>query len=221
MSKKHGIKTDPANIPLEIKTVDVASLKPHPRNYVTHPDDQIEHLAESIREHGFYRNIIIAKDNTILAGHGVVQAAKKMGIKKIPVCQLDIAPDDPRAIKVIVGDNEIAHLREVDDRVFTDLLKEIKDFDVDGLLGTGFDEMMLSTLVLATRPEGEIPDMDASREWAGAGMPEHIDGQNTTRLMIYFKDEEKYDELIKLIGITKIAKNFRSKINTVWWPQED
>lgn len=52
--------------------IEIQTLKPHPRNYRTHPEDQIAHLIESISKHGFYRNVVIAKEGTILAGHGVV-----------------------------------------------------------------------------------------------------------------------------------------------------
>jgi ParB-like chromosome segregation protein Spo0J len=48
----------------------LTDLKPHPRNYRTHSDDQLKHLIQSIKEHGFYRNVVVIKDGTILAGHG-------------------------------------------------------------------------------------------------------------------------------------------------------
>jgi ParB-like chromosome segregation protein Spo0J len=70
---------------LRAEFVPLASLKPHPRNYRIHPDDQLEHIIKSIQEHGFYRNVVAARDGTILAGHGVVQAALKMGLKGVPV----------------------------------------------------------------------------------------------------------------------------------------
>src|SRR5258707_279190 len=100
--------------PVEI--VAVADLKPHPQNYREHPDDELEHIVESIRANGFYRNVVVARDNTLLAGHGVVQAAKKLGKTEIPVLRLDLDPDDPKALKVLVGDNEIARMAMVDDR---------------------------------------------------------------------------------------------------------
>ena len=57
-----------------VESVAIETLKAHPKNYKKHPIKQLEHLMKSIEEHGFYRNVIIAKDSTILAGHGVVQA---------------------------------------------------------------------------------------------------------------------------------------------------
>ena len=60
--------------------IDIETLIPHPRNYKKHPDDQIKHLCESINENGIFRPIVIAEDNTILAGHGVVLACKKLNV---------------------------------------------------------------------------------------------------------------------------------------------
>jgi ParB-like chromosome segregation protein Spo0J len=112
----------------EIKTevVAIADLKPHPKNYRAHPPDQLAHIAQSIREHGVYRNIVIARDGTVLAGHGVLEALKQLESTHATVVRLDIGPDDPRAIKVLTGDNEIGRLAEIDDRVLSELLSGLK-----------------------------------------------------------------------------------------------
>ena len=122
---------------LKVKMVPVASLKPHPRNYRGHPDDQLQHLVESLKEHKVYRNIVCARDGTILAGHGVWYAAQKAGLLEIPVVKMDLDPNEPRALKLMVADNSIEHLADQDDRGLQDLLKEIKSTDIVGLLGTG------------------------------------------------------------------------------------
>lgn len=101
------------------ETVPLDGLAAHPRNYRRHPDDQLAHLERSIREHGFYRNVIVAKDGTILAGHGVVEAASRAGIREIPVVRLPIAPESPQALRILTGDNELMRLAEVDDRLLT------------------------------------------------------------------------------------------------------
>lgn len=147
-------------IVFETEMVKLADLKPHPQNYQTHPQEQIEHLKASIAEHGMYRNVVIARENTILAGHGVVLAATQLGMKEVSAVRLDIDPDDPRALKVLTGDNEIEQLADVDDRALTEILKQIND--EDALLGTGYDEKMLAALVYVTRPASEIADFDAA-----------------------------------------------------------
>lgn len=177
---------------LEHLAVDICTLKIHPRNYKTHPPDQIIHLAESIREHGLYRNVVVARDNTILAGHGVVQAAHHLGLGRVPVVRLDLDADEPRALKLLAGDNEVAHLGEVDDRALSELLKEIKETDIDGLLGTGYDEMMLANLVMVTRPKGEIADINEAAEWVG--MPEYQQDDERCKLLITFASPADRDE---------------------------
>src|SRR5262245_55372260 len=82
----------------ETVIVEIATLKRHPKNYREHPPEQIEHLKRSIREHGFYRNVVVARDDTILAGHGVVAAARHLGLKTMPVIRLAIDPDTPAAL---------------------------------------------------------------------------------------------------------------------------
>jgi hypothetical protein len=164
----------------------IADLKPHPRNYRVHTEDQLEHIETSIREHGFYRNVVVANDGTILAGHGVVTAAERLGLAEVTVVRLDIGPDHPKALKILAADNEIAKRAEVDDRALSELLREIKDVDV--LLGTGFDDEMLAALVMNTRPTSEIRDFNAAAEWVG--MPAYENGGTPIRLVVTFNTEE-------------------------------
>jgi len=175
----------------------IEELKPHPRNYNDHPDDQLEHIIQSIKKHGFYRNIVCAKDNTILAGHGVVKAALKMGFKSVPVIRLKISPNSTRALKILTGDNEMGHLSFKDDRLLSELLKEIKD--ADQLLGTGFDEMMLANFAMVTRQKSEIKDFNEAAQWVG--MPEYEEGENKLRLVITFISEEERIKFLKMVKL--------------------
>tara|TARA_R110002020_G_scaffold128694_4_gene288404 strand:+ start:1677 stop:2402 length:726 start_codon:yes stop_codon:yes gene_type:complete len=173
----------------------VEELTPHPQNYREHPQDQIAHIVRSIEEHGFYRNVVVAKDNTILAGHGVVQAAQQLGMKEIPVVKLNIKADTTQALKLLAADNYIQHRSLDDDRKLTDLLKQISQ--EDDLLGTGFDEAALAAYVMISRPIEEIETIDAALEWAELGMPEftgvdQIDEfRKEVRAIIIFPDESE------------------------------
>lgn len=189
---------------LKSEQVDIDTLKPHKENYRQHPDDQLEHICQSIKENGIYRNIIVANDNTILAGHGVVQACKKMGIKKVPVVKVPVSPDSPQAKKILIGDNQISHLAEIDDRLLSDMLKDIKDNDFTGLLGTGFDENMLAALAMVTRPASEIKDINEAKEWVGVTDYEEGDGQ--FRIVIICDSKESGEELLKKLEISNVRK---------------
>lgn len=79
---------------LGMAEAEVADLKAHPRNYKHHPPGQIEHLIKSIEEQGFYQPVVVALDNTILAGHGRVEAAVQMGWSRVPVIRLAVGPNE-------------------------------------------------------------------------------------------------------------------------------
>ncbi len=201
------------------------SLKPHPRNYRGHPEDQIAHIRQSMREvqeltrspNGFYRNIVIAQEGTILAGHGVVQAAQRDGVLQVPVMRLPITPDDPRALKILAGDNEISKLAEIDDRTLTEILREIKETAENGLLGTGLDEPMLAALMYVSRPASEIEDFDAAAEWVG--MPGYEEGEKPVQLVISFRNEEDRQQFVdrnELVIMGKVRKTW-----STWWPEKE
>lgn len=193
---------------------DLDALKPHPRNYQAHPDDQLDHIITSIEQHGFYRNIVVAQDNTILAGHGVVQACKKMGRTRVPIIRLPLHPDDPRALKVLTSDNEINNLAEIDDRMLTEMLKEI--MQEDNLAGTGFNEQQLSNLAMVTRPASEIANMDEAAEWIG--LPGYIPEEGPQfQVLVSFKTETDRQEFAERLDI---ALSDRSK-QSAWFPSVD
>ncbi len=195
----------------------IADLKPHPENYRVHGKEQLEHIVSSLKEHGCYRNVVTAVDGTILAGHGVVEACKVLGLKEIPIIRLDMTADDKRALKVLTGDNEISRLGEIDDRKLTDLLKKIK-IDLS-LMGTGFDDMRLANLVFVTRPETEIKDMNAAREWVG--MPTYVeedpDAANEIAVVVKFDNKEDREKFIEQSGL-KFRIKQGDKRWTTYWP---
>lgn len=217
---------------MDIARVPIDQLKPHPRNYRQHPDDQLEHIIFSIKTYGFYRSIIACKDGTILAGHGLVEAAKKIKVETVPVVFLDLDQNDPRALKILIGDNEIAKMGEIDDRKLTDMLKEIRDsdfefqvpeigFDVTKLHGTGFDDKMLAALVMVTRPESEIRDMNEAAEWVG--MPEYEPGKKPIRIIVSLDDDEARVKFMELIGVKNVHKRVGDTYCINWpdRPKED
>lgn len=198
----------------QTELVPIEELKPHPRNYREHPKDQLEHICASIKQNGLYRNVVVAKDLTILAGHGVVLACKELGFKKIPVLRLNIDPKSSGALKVLAGDNEITHLGVIDDRALSEILKEIQDIDINKLVGTGFDENMLATLVMVTRPESEIKDFNEAAEWAG--MPEYQDEGEQIKLVISFDVAEARKDFVEQLKIQHARRG--DKIWTCRWP---
>ena len=65
---------------MKLVELDPRTLKPNPENYRGHPQEQIAEIATSLRDLGQFKNVVVRPDGTILAGHGVVQAAIAAGI---------------------------------------------------------------------------------------------------------------------------------------------
>lgn len=189
----------------EAEVVDIGTLKDHPQNYREHPEDQLLHIMESLRTYGYYRNIVTARDGTILAGHGVVKGARKLKWKRAPIYRLDLAPNDALALKIVAADNELGKFAESDDRRLTDLLKEISEKSTSGLLGTGYDQKMLAALLMNTRPASEIRSVNEAAHWVG--LPSYDEGGPQIKLVVNFLTEEDRVRFVREQGlqINKIA----------------
>lgn len=204
---------------LNVETTPIEDLTPHPRNYRDHPEDQLEHLVQSIRQFGVYRNVVVTQCGTILAGHGVVKAARLAGLEEVPVARVDLEPDSPAALKLLALDNEVSHLAVIDDRELTSILKDVMDGAEDGLLGTGFDEQMLANLVMVTRPASEIADFDAAAEWVG--MPEFEGTTAAPRLIIQFDSEEDRERCVEHLGVKPTFRGRGQRPWSAWWPPRE
>lgn len=202
--------------PFVAERVDLSELKVHPRNYRKHPEEQLEHIMRSIEAHGFYRNVVVARDNTILAGHGVVEAARKLGRTRVPVIRLDVKPDEGRALKVIASDNEIQRLAERDDEMLLGLLRDIMGGKSSGLVGTGFDADAFEELKgFVDGRISRVGDVDPYEEWKG--MPEfHNENVGFRKLIVHFDNQVDVDAFSKLVGC-ELTETTRS----IWYPEKE
>jgi len=197
---------------LAVEMVGIEDLRPHPRNYRAHPDDQLEHITASIQKYGLYRNVVVARDGTILAGHGVVAALRRIGVQRVPVVRLPVDADSPQALAVLTGDNEVRHLAEIDDRLLSELLKEVKDKNPGGLRGTGYDDAMLAALVMVTRTGDEISGFNEAAEWVG--MPEYDPQEDVLKVTVSFRSVEDRNAFFTKLGLTAVSVKSKS----MWWP---
>lgn len=142
------------------KTVSVASLVPYARNSRTHSPQQVDKIAASIREFGFLNPIIVDGQNGIVAGHGRVMAAQKLGLASLPVVEAAHLTEAQKRAYVI-ADNRLA----LDAGWDNDMLKiELQDLDAQGfdLSLTGFETGEIANF-LADETEG-LTDEDAVPE---------------------------------------------------------
>lgn len=92
---------------LTVTTLPIGSLKPYDRNARTHNAKQIAQIAASIKAFGFNTPVLIDKGAGIIAGHGRVEAAKKLGLSTVPCVRLDHL-DDAQKRAYILADNKLA-----------------------------------------------------------------------------------------------------------------
>lgn len=125
----------------DYKTIPVKDLIPYARNSRTHSDEQVAQIAASIKEFGFLNPIIIDGDNGIIAGHGRVMAAQKLGIKELPCIEASHLSDTQRRA-YIIADNKLALNAGWDDDMLRIELDELGEmgFDLE-LTGFSLDEI--------------------------------------------------------------------------------
>jgi len=138
-------------------------LVPYARNARTHSEEQVAQIAASIVEFGFTNPILAGSDGVIVAGHGRLAAAQKLGLDTVPVVVLDhLTPTQRRAL--IIADNRIAENAGWDDAM---LRIELQSLQEDGfnLDITGFDADALAEIMAGeeTTVDGQI-DEDAVPE---------------------------------------------------------
>ena len=92
---------------MEIVSKRTADLKGYDRNARTHSDDQVAQIAASIREFGFNNPILVDETDTVIAGHGRLAAALRLGLDTVPVIVLRHLTDTQRRA-YILADNKIA-----------------------------------------------------------------------------------------------------------------
>jgi hypothetical protein len=144
-----------------IKTAQVADLIPYARNSRTHSDEQITQIAASIKEFGFLNPVIVDGENGIIAGHGRVMAAKKLGMTEVPVVEASHLTEAQRRA-YIIADNKLALNAGWDDEMLRVEFAELTEAGFDlNLTGFSLDEIV--ALQIEEIPPG-LTDEDAVPE---------------------------------------------------------
>lgn len=119
---------------------DPASLVEHPRNYNTHPAEQIRLLAKIIRHQGWRNPITVSKrSGYVVKGHGRLAAALQLGCSEVPV-DVQEYKDEASEYADMIADNRIAELAEADEDALKTLLTD-NVFDGFDIELTGFDDL--------------------------------------------------------------------------------
>ena len=130
---------------MQVKQVKVESLIPYARNSRTHSDAQVAQIAASIKEFGWTNPILVDGTNGIIAGHGRLLAARKLGYTEVPVIELENMTDSQKKAYVI-ADNQLAMNAGWDTSMLTLELGDLKEagFSLDIL---GFNEQEIKTIM--------------------------------------------------------------------------
>lgn len=146
-----------------LKRVAIEKLIPYANNSRLHSDEQVLQIASSIKEFGFLNPIIVDGENGIIAGHGRVMAAKKLGIDELPCIDASHLTEAQKKAYVI-ADNKLALNSEWDYDILRIELNILDDFGFDLDL-TGFSADELEALTFDDDCEAEMPVLkDGDRE---------------------------------------------------------
>lgn len=161
------------------KTVLVADLIPYAHNSRTHSDAQVAQIAASINEFGFTNPILVDGENGVIAGHGRLLAARKLGLADVPVIELAHLTDAQRKA-YILADNKLALNAGWDYDLLRVEIAELDDagFDLELL---GFSDTELSSIA------GEVGESESGSELS-SGME--------YRIVVDCRDENQQTELL-------------------------
>lgn len=149
--------------PLKVELRPLEALKPAKRNARTHSDRQIEQIAASITRFGFTNPVLVDAANRVVAGHGRIEAAKRLGIADVPVIPIEHLTDEELRAYAL-ADNKIAANAGWDPEILRIELEELQALDLSfDLEITGFGTTEIDILIDGKGPKGEaetIPETD-------------------------------------------------------------
>lgn len=137
----------------KVELIPVEKIIPYQNNPKTHPPDQIENIKKSIKEYGFTVPLIIDGGNEVIAGHGRLEAAIQLNMKKLPCIKRDdLTKKQVQAFRI--ADNKVAQ-SEWDMQMLAVEFEELEMEDIDLKL-TGFE----SEEIKAVMNEFDIPEKE-------------------------------------------------------------
>lgn len=149
------------------ENVEIEKLKPYKNNARTHSDEQIEKIAKSMKEFGFINPVLVDGNLNVIAGHGRILGAKKLGMKEVPCLFIeDLTEEQKRAY--IIADNRLAEDAGWDKELLKIELEDLKNMNFDITL-TGFeledfDFSMEETEVIEDEFDETVPEEPTSKK---------------------------------------------------------
>ena len=137
---------------MKIEKININDLKPYEKNSRTHPKKQIDLLVKNIEEFGYTNPVLIDKDNEIIAGHGRLEAIKRLKWIEVPCVRMEsLNKQQVKALRL--ADNKLAEMSEWDMDLVTEDLKELEGNLLDL---TGFDKDLI---IEPDEKDDEVPEV--------------------------------------------------------------
>ena len=141
----------------EIKVVEVSSIIPNPKNMNKHSPEQIQKLCDLIKHNGFREPLIISnRSGFLICGHGRLEAAKILGMKKIPVIFQDFE-NEAEEYQFAVSHNAIASWSELDRDLIFEELKNFPEIEIENL-ALNFDFSKLDAVLDSEDDDNDGPE---------------------------------------------------------------
>src|ERR1700694_976003 len=142
---------------LHVEYLAISDLKPHPRNARLHSKKQLHQIAASIDEFGFNVPVLIDGGNVVIAGHGRVEAARKLGMETVPVLRIEHLTDEQKRAFAL-ADNKIALNSDWDLEILQLDMKELSALNLNfDLEITGFGTRDRRRLWIAAECSSSFP----------------------------------------------------------------
>jgi len=145
---------------LEVRCIPIEQVIPDPRNARSHSDAQVAAVAASICEFGWTNPILVRPDGVVIAGHARLLAARKLGMREVPVIELS-GLDEAQCRALAIADNQLALNANWDEDMLRAELAALKEETFDLKL-LGFDDGELARLLLAESLQAELREPDAA-----------------------------------------------------------
>lgn len=146
----------------DYKMAMVADLIPYARNSRTHSEEQVAKIAASIKEFGFLNPVIVDGDNGIIAGHGRIMAAQKLGMEQVPTIEASHLTDAQRRA-YIIADNRLALDAGWDDEMLRVEFAELEgagfDLELTGFTLDEIDALQIEEVEEGLTDEDAVPDV--------------------------------------------------------------
>ena len=193
---------------MQIEHLHVSTLIPYINNAREHSKEQINQIAASIKEFGFNNAILVDENLGIIAGHGRVMAAKKLGIDKVPCVRLKHLTETQKKA-FIIADNKLADNSEFNKITLIEEIQKLAITDID-LSILGFKDMEILPMI-----DSNVV-LDPMAEWKN--MPDYNQEKLHPKksLLVHFETEHDFEQFFILIG-----RKHTDKTKFIWWPEQE